>query len=177
NQLDHLGIVIVIWGSAIPSDYFGFYCDQNLRIFYWSMATFATISCGIFTMRSVFRTLNYRPFRSAMYSVLGLSIFIPAIHGVLLHEWALQNERISLTYFIGLGILNGTGTAIYTARIPERWYARRFDIYGSSHQIMHVLLLCGTFSHTIGLVKAFAYWQGLRAMEGGACARIRNPER
>jgi adiponectin receptor len=87
-----------------------------------------------------------------MYGVLGLSIFIPAIHGVILHGWALQNERMSLTYFMGLGILNGTGTAIYTARIPERWYPRRFDIYGSSHQIMHVLVVCGALSHTVGLV-------------------------
>jgi adiponectin receptor len=107
-----------------------------------------------------------------MYSVLGLSIFIPAIHGVILHGWTLQNERMSLTYFMGLGILNGTGTAIYTARVPERWYPRRFDIYGSSHQIMHVLVVCGALSHTIGLVKAFDYWQGLGALDGGACAHI-----
>jgi adiponectin receptor len=123
-------------------------------------------------MRSAFRTPKHRPFRSAMYSILGLSIFILAIHGVLIHGWALQNERMSLTYFMGFGILNGTATAIYIARIPERWYHRRFNIYGSSHQIMHVLVVCGAFSDTIGLVKAFDYWQGLRAMEGGACARI-----
>ena len=41
--------------------------------------------------------------------------------------------------------------------------------YGSSHQIMHVLVICGAFSHTIGLVQAFDYWQGLLAREGGAC--------
>lgn len=134
-------------------------------------ATFAAMSCGIFTMRPVFRTPNYRPFRSAMYGVLGLSIFIPAIHGLLLHGWALQNNQMSLTYFMGLGILNGTGTTIYTARIPEKWHPRRFDIYGSSHQIMH-FWWCGAFSHTIGLVKAFDYWQNLRTMDGGACPRI-----
>ena len=37
NQLDHLGIVIVIWASAIPSDYYGFYCDKQLQYFYWTM--------------------------------------------------------------------------------------------------------------------------------------------
>ena len=121
-------------------------------------------------MRPVFRTPAYRPFRSAMYGVLGLSIFIPAVHGVMLYGWAAQNERMSLIYFIGLGSLNGLGTAIYAARIPERWYPRRFDIYGASHQIMHVLVICGALSHTTGLLKAFDYWQGLQGQDGGACA-------
>jgi hypothetical protein len=31
-----------------------------------------------------------------MYGVLGLSIFIPAVHGIMLHGWAEQNERMSL---------------------------------------------------------------------------------
>jgi adiponectin receptor len=57
-----------------------------------------------------------------MYSILGLSIFIPTIHGVMLHGWAVQNKQMSLTYFIGLGILNGLGAAVYAARILERWY-------------------------------------------------------
>jgi adiponectin receptor len=94
-----------------------------------------------------------------MYGVLGLSIFIPAIHGVIVHGWAAQNERMSLTYFIGPGLLNGLGTAIYTARIPERWYPHRFDIYG------------GALSHTYGLLRAFDYWQSLEGQNGGACSQ------
>jgi adiponectin receptor len=123
-------------------------------------------------MRPVFRTPTYRPFRSLMYFILGLSIFIPAIHGILLHGVAVQNQRMSLVYFMGLGVLNGIGTAIYAARIPERWFPRRFDIWGNSHQIMHVLVVCGALSHTVGLVKAFEYWHGLDGGEGGACAGL-----
>lgn len=36
NQLDYLGIVIVIWGSSVSSDFFGFYCDKKLQLFYWT---------------------------------------------------------------------------------------------------------------------------------------------
>ena len=71
----------------------------------------------------------------------------------------MQNQQMSIIYFLGLGILNGAGTAIYAARIPERWYPTKFDIYGSSHQIMHVLVVCGAVSHAMGLLKAFQYWQ------------------
>ena len=96
--------------------------------------------------------------RSLMYGVLGLSTFIPAVHGVLLKGWEVQNERMSVSYFLGLGLLNGSGTMIYASRVPERWFPRVFDIYGSSHQIMHVLVICGAISHTLGLYKAFEYW-------------------
>ena len=33
NQLDYLGIIIVMWGSTIPSDYYGFYCSPKLQYF------------------------------------------------------------------------------------------------------------------------------------------------
>lgn len=55
--------------------------------------------------------------------------------------------------------------------IPERWYPRRFDIYSASDQVMHVLVIGGAMSHTIGLVKAFDYWQGFQGRDGGACAQ------
>ncbi|KAH6668746.1 hypothetical protein B0J14DRAFT_546884 [Halenospora varia] len=88
-----------------------------------------------------------------MYGFSGFSIFVPAIYDVMLHNWMLQNERISLAYVMELGVLKGT--AIDTLRIPERWYPRRFDSYGASNQIMHVLVICGALLHTVGLVKAF----------------------
>ena len=106
-----------------------------------------------------------------MYGCLGLSIFVPAVHGVILNGWELQNKRMSIIYFLGLGLLNATGTAIYTARIPERWYPKTFDYYGASHQIMHVLVICGALSHSTGLMRALDYWQSSTARYGEACPR------
>ena len=37
NQLDYLGIVILMWGSTIPTVYYGFYCQQELQIAYFVM--------------------------------------------------------------------------------------------------------------------------------------------
>jgi Haemolysin-III related len=37
NEFDHLGVVFVIWGSAIPSTHFGFHCDPSLRLAYWAL--------------------------------------------------------------------------------------------------------------------------------------------
>lgn len=119
-------------------------------------------------MRPKFRTPAFRVMRSASFAVLGLSAFIPVLHGIALNGWKIQNERMSVSYFIGLGLLNGTGTAIYALRMPERWYPRTFDLYGSSHQIMHILVELGALSHATGLLKSFDYWNDLKA-RGMAC--------
>ena len=161
-QLDHLGIVLVIWASMVPTDYFGFYCSPGLQWTYITIATVSGFGCAVFTMQPKFRTPAFRTSRSAMFGILGLSAFVPVVHSITLNGWKLQNERMSIIYFFGLGILNGTGTAIYAARIPERWRPGLFDIYGASHQIMHVLVAMGAFSQATGLVKALGYWHSLR---------------
>ena len=50
NQLDYLGIIVLMWGSTIPTVYYGFYCDQNLQILYCTMVRLHILSntqtCG-----------------------------------------------------------------------------------------------------------------------------------
>lgn len=120
-------------------------------------------------MSPKFRSPPYRNIRVAMYSFLGLSAFIPITHGVIVNGWEVQNQRQSVAYFIVLGLLNLTGGAFYAARVPERWFANTFDICGSSHQIMHVLVMCGAWSWTLGLTKAFDYWHSKAATHGEWC--------
>ena len=119
-------------------------------------------------MKPQFRAPAYRAMRSASFAVLGLSAFVPVGHGILLNGWQLQNQRMPITYFLGLVFLNVTGTVIYAMLIPERWYPKTFDIYGSSHQIMHVPVACGALSHATGLLRALDYWNTQRRI-GKAC--------
>lgn len=79
-------------------------------------------------MKPRFRAPAYRAMRSASLAVLGLSAFILVVHGVFLNGWQLQNETMSITYFLGLGFLNGAGTVIHAMRIPERWYPKTFKL-------------------------------------------------
>jgi adiponectin receptor len=39
NQLDYVGIVLLITGSFVPSVYYGFWCDPILQKVYWSMVS------------------------------------------------------------------------------------------------------------------------------------------
>jgi adiponectin receptor len=45
------------------------------------------------------------------------------------------------SYFITVFSSLALGALIYIFNLPERWFPGRFDILGSSHQIMHVFLI------------------------------------
>lgn len=46
--------------------------------------------------------------------------------------------------------------------MPERFWPGAFDIWGSSHQIFHVLVLMAAAAHLVGLLKAFDYEHSYR---------------
>ncbi|KAK7971470.1 hypothetical protein PG989_016486 [Apiospora arundinis] len=67
---------------------------------------------------------------------------------------------MGLESFLGLAVINFSGSAIYAARIPERWFPGTFDYIGQSHNLMHILVLMGALVRLQGLLGALEYWQG-----------------
>jgi adiponectin receptor len=51
NQLDYVGIVLLITGSFIPSIYYGFWCDSILQSIYWIMVS--KVSCCVANVLSL----------------------------------------------------------------------------------------------------------------------------
>jgi adiponectin receptor len=45
-------------------------------------------------------------------------------------------------------------------QIPEKWYLYKFDIWGSSYQIMHCMVVCAGIAHLLGLLRAFDHIHG-----------------
>ena len=41
-------------------------------------------------------------------------------------------------------------------RIPERLKPEMFDVWGASHQILHVMVLLGVTSHIAGVLTGYA---------------------
>ena len=157
NQLDYLGIVVLMWGSTIPSVYFGFYCDLQLQRRYWAVVSILAMLCIITTFNSRFRHPNLRPYRAFMYTGLGFSALGFVIHGLLLYGWDIQNRRMSLDWMGLMTLLNMIGALAYAVRIPERLSPRKFDVYGNSHQILHVMVVFAGLAHMNGLLRAFDY--------------------
>ena len=109
------------------------------------------------TMSPRFRTPQWRRIRATMFVAMGLSAIIPVVHGVQSFGLSHMNKTIALPWLVTQGALYVTGAAIYAARMPERWAPGKFDIWGSSHQIFHVLVLVAAALHLFGLIKAFDY--------------------
>jgi adiponectin receptor len=66
NQLDYIGIVLLITGSFVPSVYYGFWCDPILQKAYWSMVgipdsrvCFALLRCRARSVLSVLFVPSY----------------------------------------------------------------------------------------------------------------------
>ncbi|KAF5879103.1 putative hemolysin-iii channel protein [Botrytis fragariae] len=155
NQLDYLGVVILMWGSTIPTVYYGFYCDPAIQETYWTMISLSAAACAVTTLHPKFRHSAFRPYRAIMYSCLGLSSITFVIHGLILYGYETQNWRMSLDWMGIMAGFNLFGAFAYAARIPEKWFPRRHDILGSSHQILHFMVIFAGLAHMAGLLRAF----------------------
>lgn len=83
------------------------------------------------------------------------------IHGVHIHGWAVQDRRVGLMYVISTAAINIVAAVIYSTRFPERYHPRRFDIYGHSHQLLHIIVVFAGLIYLAGLFSAvdFAHSQ------------------
>lgn len=95
-----------------------------------------------------------------MFVGLGASGVVPVIHGLTIYGYKDLNERMGLAWVLLQGFLYISGAFIYAMRWPERSWPRTFDIWGSSHQIFHVLIVLAAAAHLYGMTKAFDYHHG-----------------
>ena len=92
-----------------------------------------------------------------MYAGLGLSAVVFVVHGILLYGWTVQNRRMSVDWMGLMALFNLTGAVIYAARVPEKLRPLEYDIYGNSHQILHIAVILAGLAHMFGLFRAFDY--------------------
>ena len=104
-----------------------------------------------------FRTPALRPFRALMFVAMGLSAVFPVLHALRLYGLQHLRQSIGLDWVLLQGILYILGAAIYAARYPERTNPGKYDIWGSSHQIFHCLVVAAAVAHLVGLIKAFDF--------------------
>lgn len=145
-RLDYAGIAALIAASFYPPVYYSFYCTPALSNIYLVSITTIGVAAIIMSLLPFFQKAEFRSCRAALFFGMGVSGAIPCLHKLLVH-W---DEPVALhTFFleIGMGSLYGVGALFYALRIPERWRPGTFDIAGQSHQIFHLLVVAGAFTH------------------------------
>ncbi|XP_010687835.2 heptahelical transmembrane protein 4 isoform X1 [Beta vulgaris subsp. vulgaris] len=158
-RLDYAGIAALIATSFYPPVYYSFMCNPFFCYLYLSFITILGIATIVFSLFPVFQKPEYRSIRASLFFGMGFSGAAPILHKLILY-WH-QPEALQTTgYEILMGSLYGLGAFIYAKRIPERWRPGKFDIAGHSHQLFHILVVAGAYTHYhTGLV--YLNWRDL----------------
>ncbi|KAF2994304.1 hypothetical protein E8E14_002168 [Neopestalotiopsis sp. 37M] len=156
-RLDFVGIIFLIVGSFIPGIYAGFWCEQFERTIYFGMTGGLGAISIIVMLHPKFQGLKWRTFRLLTLVCTGLSGIAPIAHGIYKFGFPQMALQSGLPYYLVEGGLFLLGALVYATRFPERLHPGKFDIWGSSHQIFHILVVFATIVHLVGVLTAFDY--------------------
>ncbi|KAL2642032.1 hypothetical protein R1flu_009619 [Riccia fluitans] len=132
--------------SFFPPVYYTFLCHPKWRNFYLSGISVIGVMTVMVSLTPHLQKPKYRSLRALLFFGMGVSGVIPGVHKLISHS----HEPVTLTtttYELFMGMFYALGAIFYATRIPERWSPGRFDIAGHSHQIFHILVVAGAYTH------------------------------
>ncbi|CAL4921592.1 unnamed protein product [Urochloa decumbens] len=145
-RLDYAGIAALIATSFYPPVYYSFMCYPFFCNLYLSFITILGVATIAFSLLPVFQNPEFRTIRACLFFGMGASGVIPVLHKLVLF-WH-QPEALHTTgYEVLMGLFYGLGALVYATRVPERWMPGKFDIAGHSHQLFHILVVAGAYTH------------------------------
>ncbi|KAJ0973671.1 hypothetical protein J5N97_015636 [Dioscorea zingiberensis] len=151
-RLDYTGIASLIVTSFYPPVFYCFICDPFFLNLYMSFITIFGVATVIVSLLPVFQTAQFRNVRAALFFSMGVSGVVPIMHKLIVFGDR-PEAVLSVWYELLMGMFYGLGVIVYAARVPERWIPGRFDLVGHSHQLFHLLVLAGAYTHYLaGLV-------------------------
>ncbi|EGY23820.1 hemeolysin-III family protein [Verticillium dahliae VdLs.17] len=153
NQMDHLGIVLLMWGTGLSGAHFVFRCQRTAYTVHLTLMSASAVLSGLATLRPAFRETGDQQPRVLVYTCFGIGLFAPVLHGLYAFGLAELDERMGLRSFLGLALLNSIGASLYLYKAPERWLPGRCDLAGQGHNWMHGFVLAGVWMRCNGLVQ------------------------
>ncbi|XP_061815386.1 adiponectin receptor protein 2-like, partial [Nerophis lumbriciformis] len=193
SKLDYSGIAFLIMGSFVPWLYYSFYCSPQPCFIYLmvvcvlGLAAITVSQCDFFAtpqyrgvragvvslvlrpLRSVSVLFIHRLFPSGVFVGLGLSGVVPTLHFVISEGLIKATTIGQIGWLFLMATLYITGACLYAARIPERFFPGKCDIWFHSHQLFHILVVAGAFVHFHGVcnLQEFRYTAGAGCTEDG----------
>uniref|UniRef100_A0A7M4FUY5 Adiponectin receptor 1 n=1 Tax=Crocodylus porosus TaxID=8502 RepID=A0A7M4FUY5_CROPO len=132
SKLDYSGIALLIMGSFVPWLYYSFYCSPQPRLIYLSIVCVLGISAIIVAQWDRFATPKHRQTRAGVFLGLGLSGVVPTMHFTIAEGFVKATTVGQMGWFFLMAVMYITGAGLYAARIPERFFPGKFDIWISS---------------------------------------------
>lgn len=166
SKLDYSGIAFLIMGSFVPWLYYSFYCSPQTKLLYLIVVCTLGLAAIVVSQMDFFATPQYRGMRAGLFVGLGLSGVVPTLHFVISEGFIRATTMGQMGWLVLMATLYITGACLYAARIPERFFPGKCDIWFHSHQLFHILVVAGAFVHFHGVSNL----QEFRYMAGGGCA-------
>lgn len=164
-RLDHVGILLGLAGEAFPYVYYLFVCQPRwITFFYLSVTTSLAGFIISLSWTAWFHAPENRLVRPAVMSIMGLWRLASMIHGMVLFI-SISRPRVAI--FLAWGSIGafGVGAVVMGSRFPECYFPGRFDVYGNSHNVMHVLTFLGM---AMTALSGWVLW-GWRSSANGSC--------
>ncbi|KAL7828187.1 hypothetical protein AOLI_G00313390 [Acnodon oligacanthus] len=177
SKLDYSGIAFLIMGSFVPWLYYSFYCSPQPCFIYLIVVCVLGLAAITVSQCDFFATPQYRGVRAGVFVGLGLSGVVPTLHFVITEGFLRATTMGQMGWLFLMAALYITGACLYAARIPERFFPGKCDIWFHSHQLFHILVVAGAFVHFHGVsnLQEFRYTAGAGCAEDGALLKERGP--
>ncbi|MEQ2170447.1 Adiponectin receptor protein 2 [Goodea atripinnis] len=160
SKLDYSGIAFLIMGSFVPWLYYSFYCSPQPCFIYLIVVCVLGLAAIIVSQCDFFATPQYRGVRAGVFVGLGLSGVVPTLHFVISEGLIKATTMGQMGWLLLMATLYITGACLYAARIPERFFPGKCDIW-----LFHILVVAGAFVHFHGVSNL----QEFRYTAGGGC--------
>ncbi|XP_020590018.1 heptahelical transmembrane protein ADIPOR1 [Phalaenopsis equestris] len=157
SRLDYAGIAVMIATSFFPPISYAFLCAPRWRYFYLSSISFLAVLTVMSLLTPKFTHGSYRAFRALLFSAMGLTGIVPAVH-ITVVNWSEARRMETMVSEAAMAAFYLVGTGFYVSRVPERWRPGKFDMAGHSHQIFHVFVLAGAMAHYVAALL-FLEWR------------------
>nr|XP_020653394.1 adiponectin receptor protein 1-like isoform X1 [Pogona vitticeps]XP_020653395.1 adiponectin receptor protein 1-like isoform X1 [Pogona vitticeps] len=165
SKLDYSGIALLTMGSFVPWLYYSFYCSPQPQLIYLIIICVLGVTAIMVSQWDHFATPQYRAVRAGVFLGLGLSGLVPTLHFMIAEGFIKATTVGQIGWLFLMAVLYILGVGLYAARIPERFFPGKCDIWFHSHQIFHVLVVAAACVHLHGVSQL----QAFRSSLGGSC--------
>ena len=158
NRFDYGGISLLISGSCFPPYYYFFYYSNLFKYLYLILISVFGVGTFLYSLTDDFNKPKRRALRGTLFLIFGLCSGVPIMHMAFFGDYieGYGDDIILLNWYLG-GISYIIGALFYILRFPEKKFPGKFDYFGASHQIFHVLVFFGALFHFIGSLEAYNY--------------------
>lgn len=149
--VDHLGIVIFIWSSAISFTFFSFEGEEAWQTRYLFLGNLAMVLALVLLFWIQLFHRKKRRARIILHGCFGSLALIPSVHCWCLSSVQGRNLTLLKAYWT-LAFTNTIGGGIYATTLFDRPIGVLLGIPGVSHNLMHVAVAIGACTYECALL-------------------------